>query len=155
MVASLPKLRTVGIAKKIAAILALATGLAIASIGIYTYSQRPTEVLIEDSTSAGGGNGSTSPVWTATQELSAWENAESHWRKHQSEFPELKDINEYVEAAKTFFQSPPRGILSKVRPNGDVLYFDPATRTFGVRAADGAPRTMFRPSDGMRYWNRQ
>jgi hypothetical protein len=33
--------------------------------------------------------------------------------------------------------------------------YDSKTNTFGVKDANGAPRTMFRPKDGMDYWNKQ
>jgi filamentous hemagglutinin len=54
-----------------------------------------------------------------------------------------------------FFADPPSGTLTKTRPNGDKLFYDPASNTFGVQAADGAPRTMFRPNKGIDYWNKQ
>jgi filamentous hemagglutinin len=40
----------------------------------------------------------------------------------------------------------------KIRANGDILKYHPPTNTFGVMNAAGAPRTMFRPTDGMAYW---
>lgn len=39
--------------------------------------------------------------------------------------------------------------------NGDVLRYDPTTNTFGVIDASGTPRTIFRPNNGMNYWNAQ
>jgi filamentous hemagglutinin len=94
------------------------------------------------------------PIWSATKNLSAEENAAAHAAKHAGEFPELAP-GEYTSAARKFVSDPPSGALTKVRPNGDTLIYDPATNTFGVRAANGAPRTMFRPTDGVNYWNRQ
>ena len=52
-------------------------------------------------------------------------------------------------------KNPPKGTLTKTRPNGGVLFYDPKTNTFGVQNASGAPKTMFRPSDGIEYWNKQ
>jgi len=78
-----------------------------------------------------------------------------HWKKHGAEFPEFQNSKQYVEGANSFFESPPDGTLTKVRPNGDKLFYNPANNTFGVQAADGAPRTMFRPADGINYWNKQ
>lgn len=41
--------------------------------------------------------------------------------------------------------NPPEGTLSKVRPNGDTVFYNPKTNTFAVKTADGVPKTMFRP----------
>lgn len=49
------------------------------------------------------------------------------------------------KGAQRFVNQPSQGVLSKVRANGDTVLYDPASNTFGVRAANGAPRTMFRP----------
>jgi filamentous hemagglutinin len=83
------------------------------------------------------------------------ENAYDHWNKHRAEFPEFQNSKQYVEGAVNFFTHPPPGTLTKLRPNGDKLFYNPATNTFGVQAPDGAPRTMFRPADGIIYWNKQ
>ncbi|MBA8737071.1 hemagglutinin repeat-containing protein, partial [Chromobacterium violaceum] len=93
--------------------------------------------------------------WSATKSLSAPENAGIHWGKHSSEFPEIENASQYVEIAQGFVSNPPAGVLKKVRPNGDVLLYDPATNTFAVKNSSGAPRTMFRPGDGINYWKRQ
>lgn len=42
--------------------------------------------------------------------------------------------------------NPPSGTLTKVRPNGETVYYNPATNTFAVKRADGVPRTMFKPN---------
>jgi hypothetical protein len=92
--------------------------------------------------------------WSATKDLSAEENAAAHAAKHAGEFPEVPK-GEYIQAAQRFVSKPPPSALTKVRPNGDTLIYDPATNTFAIRAANGAPRTMFRPKDGINYWNKQ
>ncbi len=82
------------------------------------------------------------------------ENAFGHWKKHGAEFPEFTNSKQYVEGARSFIDSPPSGTLVKTRPsNGDVLFYHPATNTFAVRAADGAPRTMFRPDPSKHGYN--
>jgi hypothetical protein len=98
---------------------------------------------------------SKAPFWSATRARTAVENAFEHWKKHANEFPELANSKQYWEAAHNFVANPPAGALVKTRANGDVLIYDAATNTFGSRAADGAPRTMFRPQDGIDYWKRQ
>lgn len=95
------------------------------------------------------------PVWSSTKNKSAVENALGHWNKHKSEFPELQNAKQYAERAKDFLTNPPKGTLSKTNDRGDTLRYDPSTNTFGVLSKDGAPRTMFRPQNGMDYWNRQ
>jgi hypothetical protein len=93
------------------------------------------------------------PVWSATKKLTAEQNAAIHAEKHAAEFPEL-DEGEYVGAAQDFVSNPPADCLTKARGD-DTLIYQPSTNTFGVRAPDGSPRTMFRPDDGINYWNKQ
>lgn len=92
----------------------------------------------------------TAPVWTGGEA-----NAERHWEKHGSEFPEYGSEQAYVAGVHAFLLRPPAGTLVKHRDNGDTLYFDPASGIFAVRASNGAPRTFFRPNNGMAYWERQ
>ncbi|QYY31134.1 MULTISPECIES: hypothetical protein [Cupriavidus] len=99
-----------------------------------------------------GGAGS---FWSSKKNQSSVENAYGHWDKHQSEFPEYQNSVQYVQGAQNFVTNPPAGTLVKTRPNGDTLLYDPATNTFATKTADGAPRTMFRPQDGIGYWNKQ
>ncbi|HEX3627414.1 MAG TPA: toxin TcdB middle/N-terminal domain-containing protein [Verrucomicrobiae bacterium] len=101
------------------------------------------------------GENAAKAIWSSTKARSAVENAFAHWEKHRAEFPEFQNAKQYVEGAKDFFKTPPPGTLTKIRSNGDKLFYNPASNTFGVQAANGAPRTMFRPSDGMNYWNKQ
>ncbi len=94
-------------------------------------------------------------LWTSTKGKSAVENAFSHYKKHKSEFPEFLNAKQYVEGAKKFLNSPPPGTLRKTRSNGDTLFYNPRSNIFGVKDANGLPRTMFRPKDGIEYWNKQ
>lgn len=107
----------------------------------------------------GGGSCRTFParksLWSSTKNKSAVENALGHWNKHKSEFPELQNSKQYAERAHDFLANPPSGALTKTNDRGDTLRYDPGTNTFGVLSKDGAPRTMFRPNDGIDYWNRQ
>ena len=48
-----------------------------------------------------------------------------------------------------------KGVLKASRSNGDVLYYDPRGNVFVVADRQGAPRTMFKPEDGMSYWTEQ
>ncbi len=91
-------------------------------------------------------------LWTSTSKLSSVKNAFGHWKKHGAEFPEFLNAKQYVEGAKNFMHNSPAGTLMKARANGDILKYHPGTNTFGVMDASGVPRTMFRPTDGMKYW---
>ncbi|MBO1111680.1 VENN motif pre-toxin domain-containing protein [Bordetella petrii] len=93
--------------------------------------------------------------WSATKKLTSPENALAHWTKHGSEFPEYSNASQYIEGAQNFVSNPPTNVLTKTRANGDMLLYDPASNIFAVKASDGAPRTMFRPTDGVNYWNKQ
>ncbi len=95
------------------------------------------------------------PLWTSTGTRTARENAVAHWEKHKAEFPEYDDAEAYIAGVHEFFSNPPPGTLKKRRRNGDQLQYHPESNTFAVRDRRGAPRTMFRPRNGMRYWNRQ
>jgi pyocin large subunit-like protein len=95
------------------------------------------------------------PRWTPTRTMTPAENALSHFRKHRGEFPEYRSVEQYINGAHRFVNEPPKGTLTKIRRNGDRLFYDPETNTFAVQRADGALRTMFRPARGIDYWNRQ
>ncbi|WP_275789082.1 RHS repeat-associated core domain-containing protein [Pararhizobium gei] len=71
-------------------------------------------------------------IWSRTKNKTPVENALSHWNKHRSEFPELSNAKEYVQKAQDMFKNPPSSALSKVRPNGERLMYDPITNTFGA-----------------------
>ncbi|WP_082366340.1 hemagglutinin repeat-containing protein [Rhizobium acidisoli] len=100
-------------------------------------------------------NGSSTSFWSSSGTKSAVQNAYAHWTKHSAEFPEFQNSVEYVQGAQTFVSNPPPGTLTKNRTGGDTLLYDPSTNTFAIRNANGAPRTMFRPTAGMAYWNKQ
>ena len=95
------------------------------------------------------------PLWTGTKNKTGVENAFGHFKKHGKEFPEFPNATQYAQGARNFVTNPPKRTFTKVRPNGDKLFYNPATNTFAVQRADGALRTMFRPADGINYWNKQ
>jgi len=80
-------------------------------------------------------------------------NALGHWNKHGGEFPEYQNAKQYVEGAQDFIDNPPPGTLTQVRPNGDNLLYNPNTNTFASATSNGVPKTMFRPWNGINYWN--
>lgn len=82
-------------------------------------------------------------------------NLERHWEKHQDEFPEFRNAQEYAIAALYFFEHPPKGTLTKTNADGDKMFYHQESNTFGVVTSDGTPKTMFRPTAGIDYWRRQ
>jgi hypothetical protein len=102
------------------------------------------------------------PIWTSTKAKSGLENAYGHWKKHGNEFPEFQNAKQYVDGTRDFLNSPPPGTLVKTRPNGDKVFYNPVSNTFGIQSAGGAPRTMFKPdpakhgySSNLDYFNAQ
>jgi len=91
-------------------------------------------------------------VWSSTNSKSSVENALGHWNSHRAEFPELKNALQYVKFARDFLNSPPATALTRVRPNGDVVVFDPVSDTFGVRTSSGTPKTLFKPKPAIHGW---
>ncbi|WP_179949971.1 hypothetical protein [Burkholderia sp. MSMB1835] len=94
-------------------------------------------------------------TWTPGKPEDIALNASTRWQKHAVEFSEFQSMNDYVRGAVQFIQSPPPGTLSFMCSNDDILLCNPSTNTFASVAADGMPRTMFRPTDGIGYWYKQ
>ena len=94
------------------------------------------------------------PVWAANRRHSAEENAEYQFNKDGSDFG-AKSEDEFVRKVHAFVDTPPAGVLTLTRNNGDKLMYDPGGNVFAVVSKDGAPRTMFKPRDGHAYWDQQ
>ncbi|UMP02495.1 polymorphic toxin-type HINT domain-containing protein [Amycolatopsis sp. EV170708-02-1] len=84
--------------------------------------------------------------WSSKSNKTSVENAFGHWQKHKSEFPNLNNAKEYVEAATAFLNSADANVLKRTRQNGDVVRFNPRTNEFGVMDPSGVPRTYFIPN---------
>ena len=93
------------------------------------------------------------PLWSSNRKYSAAENAAYHFRRNGKDFG-ARDVDAYVARAHAFIRRPPRGTLTLTRRNGDKLMYDPAGNVFVVATRSGAPRTMFKPEDGLAYWER-
>lgn len=94
------------------------------------------------------------PMWSASRRYSADENAQRAFARNGDAFG-ADTLDAFVEKAHDFVHSPPRGTLTLTRANGDVLLYDPKGNVFAVKSRAGAPRTMFKPDDGMAYWEEQ
>ena len=100
-------------------------------------------------------DGNTQTNWTQGKQNSIDTNFATHWEKHNHEFPNLNSAKDYFRYIENFIKSPPAGTLTKVRANGDKLYYSPQHNIFISIEKNGTPRTMFKPSKGMQYWEKQ
>jgi hypothetical protein len=93
-------------------------------------------------------------LWSANRKYTAVQNAQYHFKRDGRDFG-ARSVEDYVRMAHDFIARPPHGTLTLTRSNGDRLYYDPAGNTFAVADRKGAPRTMFKPREGMAYWDQQ
>lgn len=94
------------------------------------------------------------PMWSASRKYSAQENAQRAFARNGEDFG-ADSLSEFVDKAHSFVAHPPKGTLTYVRNNGDTLLYDPKGNIFAVKSKAGAPRTMFKPDEGMAYWEEQ
>ena len=94
------------------------------------------------------------PMWSDNRRHSAAENAQYQFEHHGEELG-AKSLDAFLTKTHAFVDSPPATTLKLVRANGDQLMFDPKSGLFAVARKDGAPRTVFKPQDGMAYWRAQ
>jgi len=94
------------------------------------------------------------PLWAANRRHTAEENAAYQFTRNGPDFGAASQAD-YVARAHAFATSPPAGVERIQRSNGDALLYDARTNTFEVVARNGAPRTMFKPRDGLNYWRQQ
>jgi len=79
----------------------------------------------------------------------------SHFEKHASEFGNITQEQYLAKAQKFVKSNPSRNILTKIRANGDVVFYNKSTNEFAVKASNGSIRTYFKPTGGLDYFNRQ
>lgn len=91
------------------------------------------------------------PMWSASRRYSAQANAERAFARNGEAFG-AANVDQFVRKAHAFVEDPPRGTLTLARANGDTLFYDPKGNVFAIATKDGAPRTMFKPDEGMAYW---
>jgi pyocin large subunit-like protein len=94
------------------------------------------------------------PMWSASRKFSAQQNAQRAFDRNGEAFG-ADNIDEFVQKAHGFVSKPPKGTLTMTRNNGDKLFYDPKSNVFAVASRAGAPRTMFKPDEGMAYWEEQ
>ena len=94
------------------------------------------------------------PMWSENRAHSAKENAEYHFEQAGGDLG-AKTLDDFLTKVHRFGDHPPPGTLKLVRANGDRLLYDPKANLFAVFTRQGAPRTVFKPNDGMSYWTEQ
>jgi pyocin large subunit-like protein len=94
------------------------------------------------------------PLWAANRKHSAQENADYHFKRDGEVFGAASE-DEFLTKVHAFIDSPPKGVLTLTRSNGDKLMYDPQQNIFAVADKQGAPRTLFKPKEGQAYWDKQ
>jgi hypothetical protein len=94
------------------------------------------------------------PMWADNRRHSAEENVQYQFEHHGKELG-AATMEAFLTKAHAFVSDPPKTVLTTTRANGDTLMYDPASGLFAVARKDGAPRTIFKPDDGMAYWRAQ
>lgn len=94
------------------------------------------------------------PMWSASRKFSAQQNAQRAFDRNGEAFG-ADSVDAFVRKAHGFVSKPPKGTLTMTRNNGDKLFYDPKGNVFAVASRAGAPRTMFKPDEGMAYWEEQ
>lgn len=94
------------------------------------------------------------PIWSASRDRSAEENARRAFERNGAAFG-ARSLDEFVKTAHAFVGDPPAGAETLTRANGDVLIYDAKGNVFAVKTREGAPRTLFKPDDGAAYWQEQ
>ncbi|MDP1978693.1 RHS repeat-associated core domain-containing protein [Undibacterium sp.] len=88
----------------------------------------------------------TKHIWSSTKSQSFVQNAYRHWKDHRHDFPSMHNAKQYVEAARDFINAPPSDVLTKIRLNGDTIFYSPSSNTFVVSNRFRLPRTMYKPN---------
>jgi len=86
-----------------------------------------------------GGSGSSAPGFASGKDLT------SHFLKHGSEFGFTTEA-QYLNGAQNFVATKgDKGVLVKVRANGDTVIYNPTTNEFAVTRSNGTIKTYFKP----------
>jgi len=94
------------------------------------------------------------PMWSDSRKYTAEENATYHFQRAGADLG-AKTLDEFLTKVHHFVDHPPKDVEVITRSNGDRLLYDPKDNLFAVARADGAPRTIFKPTTGAAYWDEQ
>ena len=111
-----------------------------------------TEASTKPVTQAGTKSAVPNPSKQITYIFRTQDLYDQHYNKHGQEFGDITK-EEYILLANELFTS--EDALRKTEADGDLLFYDVESNTFGVLSEDGYIRTCFKPDDGIEYWNRQ
>lgn len=98
--------------------------------------------------------GAQKPAVTANRRETSNAKIERLFARNGAAFG-ARDAEDYLAKIEAFTRNPPAGTERVERANGDVLLYQASTNTFAVVAADGTPRTMFKPDEAATYWAEQ
>lgn len=91
--------------------------------------------------------------WSSNRRFTSEQNAERAFKRNGAAFG-ATTVDAFVAKAHAFVTRPPKGAQVITRANGDRLIYDPASNVFAVATREGAPRTMFKPDEGVAYWEK-
>jgi len=94
------------------------------------------------------------PMWSDSRKYTAEQNATYHFQRAGADLG-AKTLDEFLTKVHHFVDHPPKDVQVITRSNGDRLLYDPKDNLFAVARADGAPRTIFKPTTGAAYWDEQ
>ncbi|MGT0193849.1 hypothetical protein ACVHYJ_17595 [Burkholderia pyrrocinia] len=84
-------------------------------------------------------------------------NEKNHYQKHGSEYPGMSQQQYATQAFNvvTAGNAGTGGVQMKTGANGDKYYYDSASNDFVATTGGGVYKTMFKPSAGQNYYNKQ
>ncbi|HEY3940443.1 MAG TPA: hypothetical protein VGL97_23650 [Bryobacteraceae bacterium] len=104
-------------------------------------SSKPADTVKAEKTAkvAGGAPKNTGAKFTDDAKL------QSHFEDHGGDFGARTEAEYQQQASDFLTRIKPQGVLEKIRPNGDIVRYNPATEEFGVLSKSGAVRTYYKP----------
>ena len=77
-------------------------------------------------------------------------HAIDHFNWHKSDFPEISDVEGYIEAAHEFREL---ASLRKITEKGNLAFFDEETGGLLLTELDGTPQSFFVPEEPRVYFD--
>lgn len=90
----------------------------------------------------------------STNHFASSRRFDDHFNKHKAEWGGITKTA-YLKRARTLLSDNSSVILTKTRPSGDLLKYNPRTNELAIQRGDGVIKTLFRPIDRMDYWRGQ
>lgn len=121
--------------------------------GATVWIPNPGDLSIEAGVKAATGDAEADGAGTVSPSPAKFDNAISlvaHFLKRKDEF-NYSTLTEYLAGARRVVGGG-AGIDTKVRANGDTLFYEQTTNEFAVLTSQNVIRTYFRPVNGTKYW---